>query len=108
MDASNLERTEKLFEFLQGNVPEGYHLDDAQVPKLTPEQAWTVVWYLGELNWKVTDHIERCDVCGNLFDANQEGECLDFGEPPHHFCCYCACKPEYEAKRQSGGGTEGP
>jgi hypothetical protein len=98
---SDLERTEELFAFLQGGIPEGYRIDSAKIPHLTPGQAWTVVWYLGNVHWKVCDEIERCDVCGGLFDTASEGTCLDFGDPPYHFCDNCLYSQEYIAKSKT-------
>lgn len=96
---SDLDRTEELFAFLQGTVPEGYSIKPDHVPQLTDDQAWTVIWYLGNLYWQVTDHIERCDVCGDLFDSEGGGNCLDYGEAPYDFCDNETCLAEYEAKR---------
>ncbi|KKL95173.1 hypothetical protein LCGC14_1857240, partial [marine sediment metagenome] len=96
----------ELFAFLQGSVPEGCHLQPDKVPKLTDAQAWTVIWYLGELHWQVTDYIERCNVCGGLFDSNVEGACLDYGEAPYHFCEACTCSIEYETKQATEDAAE--
>ena len=93
--------TEELYQFLQGNVPEGYKIAESAVPKLTADQAWTVIWFLGNLYWQVTDHIERCGVCGELYDTWAEGTCLDYGDAPYHFCEECSEGPEAEAKRAS-------
>lgn len=69
-----LERTEELFAFLQGIMSATIYITDKDsIPKLTADQAWTVIWYLGEGHWQVTDYIERCDVCGKLFDSNKSG-----------------------------------
>lgn len=84
-----LTQTEELFEFLQGKLPEGYTVPRREMPKLTADQAWTVIWYLGNLYWQVPDHIERCDVCEDLFDSNSSGTCLDYGKAPYHFCDNC-------------------
>jgi hypothetical protein len=94
-----LERTEELFRFLQGVVPDEYTITDSHAPCLTPDQAWTVIWYLGNLYWQVPDHIERCGVCGGLFDTHCEGDCLDYGCAPYHFCDNCIYTSEYEAKQ---------
>lgn len=94
----DLERTEELFRFLQGTTPEGYKIKRSQLPKLTADQAWTVIWYLGNQYWQVTDHIERCCVCGDLYDSHRSGECLDFGSPPYHFCDNCRDKEAYVRK----------
>ena len=96
---SDLDRTEELFRFLQGEVPEGYKIPPEDAPKLTAEQAWTVIWYLANQYWQVTDHIEQCDVCGNLYDSDCEGDCLDYGDVPYAFCDSCIYTEEYEAKR---------
>ncbi len=97
-ERTNLEMTEDLFAFLQGDVPAGCHYID--VPHLTAAQAWTVIHHLGNLHWQVPDFIERC-ACGDLFDSELEGDCLDYGEFPFHFCGACCYGPEAEAKRAS-------
>lgn len=89
----DLARTQELFQFLQGRVPDGYYVSDA--PALTPEQAWTVIWYLGNTYERVPDFIERCDVCGALYNSETEGDCLDYaipdsgGEELYFFCGGC-------------------
>lgn len=95
---SELERTQELFDFLQGMIPEGYKIKRDSRPKLTAEQAWTVIWYLGNQYWQVPDHIDRCDLCGDLYDSEREGGCLDYGKPPYHFCDVCMYSQEYGKK----------
>ena len=102
----NLELANKFFDFLQGTIPDGYHLAADDVPHLTPAQAWTVIWYLGNQYWQVPDHIERCDICGCLFDSNREGVCLDWGEAPYHACDGCEYDPAIEEKRSKGEPDE--
>jgi hypothetical protein len=97
----DLKFTEELFQFLQGNAPEGYKIRRGHMPKLTPDQAWTVVWYLGNQYWQVTDRVERCDVCGSLYHSWQEGHCLDFGKAPYHFCDLCTLTDEFAKKENS-------
>lgn len=98
---SDLEKTEELFEFLQGRAPDGYKIPKAEMPQLTPEQAWTVIWYLGNQYWQVTDKIERCCVCGSLYDTWKSGTCIDGGEPPYHFCESCIYTEDYERKNSN-------
>jgi hypothetical protein len=98
---STVDRTQELFDFLQGEVPENCRIDPARVPRLSSDQAWTVIWYLGNQYWQVTDHIERCGVCGDLFDTHSGGDCLDYGKPPYHFCENCCWGPEYAAKKEA-------
>ena len=98
----DLARIQELFEFLQGRVPDGYHVSDA--PALTPEQAWTVIWYLGNTYERVPDYIERCDICGALYNSEGEGDVLDYdtpdsgGKEPYHFCGSCMEKDEWHHK----------
>ena len=70
---------EELFEFLQGRLPDGYRIPDDHLPRLSEDQAWTVVWYLGNLYYAIPDHIERCDQCGRIFNTWSEGS---FREAP--------------------------
>lgn len=84
-----LHQTEELFSFLQGTSPDGYKIQRGHMPKLTPDQAWTVIWYLGNLYWQVPDYIERCCGCGDLYNSEGGGCCLDYGKAPYHFCEQC-------------------
>ncbi len=97
----DLQVVEELFAFLQGTVPDGHIIEADHVPKLTDDQAWTVIWYLGNLYRQVSDHISRCDVCGCLYDTEREGECLDYGAEPYHFCENCVYTDEYETKKKA-------
>lgn len=97
----DLDRTEELFRFLQGEIPKGYTITRGHVPKLTADQAWTVVWYLGNQYWQVTDRVERCDVCGALYHTSQEGRTLDYGRKPFHFCEFCMDTEEFNRKQNS-------
>ncbi len=95
---TDLERTEELFAFLQGSTPDEYRIPDADTPRLTPEQAWTVVLYLGTLRWQVPDHIERCDRCGRLYDTDCEGDYFD-GTTPYKVCGGCCDTEEARAAK---------
>ena len=86
-EPTELERVEKLFAFLQGNVPKDCVIPVEEVPNLTPDQAWTVIWYLGNQYWQVSDDIGRCGKCGELYDTAIEGTHLE--EPPYHLCGNC-------------------
>jgi len=96
----DLKHTNALFDLLQGRVPDDCKIKASHVPHLTPDQAWTVIWWLGNQYWQVTDHIERCDVCGDLYDTHCGGECLDWGETPYHVCDECVHDDVVEAKRE--------
>lgn len=98
-----LERTQELFKFLQGTSPDDYHVAPRSMPRLSPSQAWTVIWYLGNQYWQVPDHIERCDVCGTLYDSHNAGDCLDYGRPPYSFCDDCMEDEKYAKKLKRRG-----
>jgi hypothetical protein len=102
----DLENTRELFDFLRGNVPEGYEIDAGHVPKLTADQAATVIWFLGNMYWKVTDHVERCDVCGEWYNTWCEGECVDCPPAPYFFCGNCMDGEEAQRKRRIERGLE--
>lgn len=94
----DMERANELFAFLQGNSPKDCVIKRSHMPKLTPDQAWTVIWYLGNEYWRVPDYIERCCLCGELYDSNREGACLDYGKPPYHFCEQCQDGEKFVSK----------
>jgi hypothetical protein len=98
----DLELTQKLFDLLQGHVPDDCRIAPEAVPNLTPDQAWTVIWWLGNQYWQVTDRIDRCNICGELYDDYYSGECLDWGEPPYHVCDGCTYDEAVVEKREKG------
>lgn len=100
-EPTDMERTETLYALLQGKTPEGCKIPKKEMPKLTPAQAWTVIWWLGNQYWKVTDHIEKCEVCGDLYDTHCGGDMLDFGKAPYFFCDSCMESDQYRKKAMS-------
>jgi len=105
-ERTDLERAVELFEFLQGTVPANYVIDPDHVPRLTADQAWTMIWYLGNQFWQVPNHVERCDVCGELYNSEAEGDCLDYGDSPYQFCDGCRDGDEYHNKHAAKEGAE--
>lgn len=97
-ERSALAKTHDLFDFLQGTPPPGYEIKKKDQPKLTEDQAWTVIWFLGNQYWQVPDHIERCCLCGAIYDSHNSGDCLDYGRAPYHFCDSCMFTPTYHNK----------
>lgn len=85
----DLERTKELFAFLQGETPKDHKIRPGHLPKLTADQAWTVIWYLGNQYWQVMDRVEQCCVCGAIYHTWEEGYCLDYGKAPYSFCGNC-------------------
>lgn len=75
-EAITLEQVQELFDFLQGTIPEGIRLGRGHKPRLTRNQAWTVIWYLQEHLGVLPDHYEKCHRRGcdsDLFDSWGEG-----------------------------------
>jgi hypothetical protein len=99
-EQNDLDKMAQLFAFLQGTLPEGYQMGANCVPNLTPNQAWTVIWYIQELHWQLPDNIERCDLCGRLYDSWAEGDCLDYGDSPYNFCDMCVESTDWIEKAQ--------
>lgn len=71
---SYLDQANKIYEYLQGNLPEGF---TCFAPKLKPKQAFSVLWFLQEGAHCIVDHIEQCRECLDLFDSDSEGFYLD-------------------------------
>lgn len=70
----DLEQTKSLFEFLQGNnQSEVIEFKDGSIPKLTPEQAFSVIYYLQEELKVIPDVYEKCDECHEIFNTDSEG-----------------------------------
>lgn len=67
----DLERIEELYEFLQGNVPEGMHMKCP--PRLSKRKAFRIIYFLQEHMGLLPDNIERCISCDELFDTHNEG-----------------------------------
>jgi len=95
---SDLEVALELSSFLQGNLPKGWKVPKKDMPKLTAAQAYTVIWYLGNLYRTISDYISACDLCGTLFDESREGDVLDYGRGPVHFCDSCMNSNEWYRK----------
>jgi hypothetical protein len=69
MEEITLEQVEELFRFLQGEKIEGVIITSEVMPKLTSDQAWSVIWLLQEHLGALPDNYERCDECGEIYDA---------------------------------------
>jgi hypothetical protein len=95
----DLEQTEKLFEFLKGgDPPDGITLS-RRPRKMTPDQAFGLIYVLQEAFHVVHDTIEMCCYCGYLFDTDSAGHIAEDGK---YFCdgcshnCRCKdCNAEY-------------
>ena len=66
---------DELFTYLKGEgLPEGV---ECKMPKLKPDLAFTVIWFLQEIMRCLPDNIEMCQGCKRLFDTDSEGYHLD-------------------------------
>lgn len=71
-----LEQTDELMSMLTGgDLPDGYIMPDQ--PKLTPRQAFSVVWFLQERLGIIPDTYEMCQICEELYDSEHGGCWLD-------------------------------
>ena len=74
---SHCEKVNELYQFLMGkSLPDGV---ECKMPKLKPQMAFTVIWFLQEHLHILPDTIERCRNCGELFDSDSEGCYIDDG-----------------------------
>lgn len=63
---------QQLYKFLQGKYhPEKITAKD--VPTLTADQAWHVIYCLQEHFGILDDRFERCCACGDIYDSNEGG-----------------------------------
>jgi len=61
----------ELFSFLKGEgLPEGM---ECKMPKLKPDMAFNVIWFLQEHMGILPDNIEMCQSCKSLFDTDCGG-----------------------------------
>lgn len=72
-DWSDLEWVQEFYSFLQGEVPGGLHFSRGHAPNLSQKKAFSIIWYLQEHFPIIPDRIEKCDVCGQLFDIYAQG-----------------------------------
>ena len=65
----------ELLRFLEGKfTPDTVKIvDKSKLPKLTPIQAWLVIYVLQEHFKVLSEKFEMCDECGRIFDSEIEG-----------------------------------
>lgn len=89
-DKSPLELIKEFFEFLQGKCPDAINTDN--LPMLSSEQAFSVIYYLQEHLPIFPDTIEKCDSCGELFDLFYSGRHCDTCGNLCEDCDDCICR----------------
>jgi formylmethanofuran dehydrogenase subunit E len=71
---SDIEKVREFYRFLTGEeTPEKISIVKGYKPKMSEKKAFSIIWYLQEHLSIFPDNIERCDICGELFDTNSEG-----------------------------------
>ena len=86
-DWEDLEWITEFYEFMQGENPKSI---GGGPMTLTKDQAYRIIWYLQEHLPVFPDWIEKCDVCGDLYDAYNSGYYSEQGnEHGNHFCDGC-------------------
>ncbi len=76
------------------------NLDDTQLmerfyqylrdKKLSKRKAFSIIYYLQEHLAVFPDHIEKCSVCGNIYDSYAAGH---YSELTNKFYCCESCEP---------------
>ena len=106
------EQIVEFYDFLQGKVPEGMTVK--KPPKLSQEQAFTVIWFLQEHLCVLPDNFEQCSTCHVIYNSDFEGFYLDCGYddreltngkpiPKKYVGAYCSdicCPIEWQPKAQ--------
>lgn len=89
-DWEDEEWIDEFYRFLQGEIPDGISLAKDHKVALTQKQAFSVIWYLQEHFSLLPDDIERCDVCGQLYNSGSQGHYSDL--TCKHYCNE-SCEP---------------
>lgn len=72
---------QKFYEFLQGKFhPE--NITSKDVPNLSKDQAWHVLYCMQEYFGIFDDRFERCRECDTIFDSDEEGTVINEDTEP--------------------------
>lgn len=91
-DKSSLTLLNDFFMFLQGKCPDTMNVKE--MPNLTKQQAFSVIYYLQEHLPVFPDTIEKCDRCGELFDLFYSGTHCDICGDLCEGCDDCTCSEQ--------------
>jgi len=64
-----LEKIQEFFLYLTG---ENIH-ESCFSPKLNPDDAFAIIWFLQEVTGIIPDNLEKCDVCHKIYDSDSQG-----------------------------------
>jgi hypothetical protein len=85
-EENELNRLELFYRYLQGEeLLDGVK---CELPKLTSDKAFEVIWYLQEIAHFLPSKYERCDNCGDLYNSDAEG--INCERDGKCYCGYCA------------------
>lgn len=96
-----LEQVEQFMNLLTGTwLPENWTPDN--VPKMTPREAFTVVYYMQEFLHVLPDHYEQCNICSEMYDTEWGGFTIDTADEPDEWHIRVGITKKMIA--ESGGG----
>jgi len=76
MEKITINQANEFFEYLQGEVPEGFvHVKS---PKLSPGRAFDVIYVMQEQLGVLPNHYEMCCRCHRLYDTYAEGGMIGY------------------------------
>jgi len=84
IEEEELTRINKLYEYLQGKLPKGV---TCYAPKLSREQAISIIWFLQEITGCLPQKYEQCSVCEEIYNSESEGHYSELTK--EHYCEYC-------------------
>lgn len=97
----NTNTIQELHDFLTGEgLPKGVTISKRHQPKLSPEKAMTVIWFLQEHLRIIPDIYEMCDVCKNIYDSEEQGLSFQKGG---HVCDNCTTEKHWRKHKKENG-----
>lgn len=84
---SDLEWINEFYGFLKGELPEEISTTRGYEPKMSEKKAYSIIWYLQEHLRILPANIERCNICGELYNSDSEG--IYWGTKGKHYCGGC-------------------
>lgn len=93
----DMEWINEFYKFLQGQIPDGMSLGRGHTIKLSPNKANSIIWYLQEHFPLLPDHIEKCDICNELYDPYNSGY---YSELTSKFYCDSCLPPFLDEKEE--------
>lgn len=93
---SDLEWITEFYDFLKGGCPENISFARGHGVKLSPNKAYSIIYYLQEHFPVLPDHIEQCSFCKSLYDSDSSGY---YSELKVKFYCD-SCFPPFLDKKE--------